>query len=91
MKVINPDTKLIYMYMCICGVVFISDIVALDFENFFLFNEGTYNSIQAYKNSKVAGVMFTYELARRLEGTGVTANCVNPGVLKVVTPKQRAF
>jgi light-dependent protochlorophyllide reductase len=51
----------------------------LDFENFFLFNEGTYNGMQAYKNSKLANIMFTYELARRLEGTGVTANCVFPG------------
>lgn len=33
----------------------------------------------AYSNSKLALVMFTYELARRLKGTGVTANCLHPG------------
>jgi len=27
-------------------------------------------------------VLFTYELARRLQGTGVTANCVHPGVVR---------
>ncbi len=33
----------------------------------------------AYSTSKLALVMFTYELARRLRGTGVTANCLHPG------------
>jgi NAD(P)-dependent dehydrogenase (short-subunit alcohol dehydrogenase family) len=33
----------------------------------------------AYSDSKLALVMFTYELARRLKGTGVTANCLHPG------------
>lgn len=33
----------------------------------------------AYSHSKLALVMFTYELARRLQGTGVTANCLHPG------------
>ncbi len=33
----------------------------------------------AYSTSKLALVMFTYELARRLQGTGVTANCLHPG------------
>jgi NAD(P)-dependent dehydrogenase (short-subunit alcohol dehydrogenase family) len=32
-----------------------------------------------YGNSKLALVMFTYELARRIKGTGVTANCLHPG------------
>jgi retinol dehydrogenase 14 len=42
--------------------------------------EKGYGGIRAYNQSKLAMVQFTYELARRLEGTGVTANCVHPGV-----------
>jgi NAD(P)-dependent dehydrogenase (short-subunit alcohol dehydrogenase family) len=38
-----------------------------------------YNGIQVYGQSKLANVLFTYELARRLVGTGVTVNAVNPG------------
>ena len=40
-----------------------------------------YNGWQAYAQSKLANVVFTYELARRLAGTGVTANCLHPGVV----------
>ena len=40
---------------------------------------GTYDRKVAYGQSKLANVMFTYELARRLEGTHVTANAVDPG------------
>jgi len=35
----------------------------------------------AYGQSKLANILFTYELARRLEGTGVTANAVHPGLV----------
>jgi NAD(P)-dependent dehydrogenase (short-subunit alcohol dehydrogenase family) len=38
-----------------------------------------YSAFGAYANSKLANVLFTYELARRLLGTGVTANCLHPG------------
>jgi len=55
------------------------DLQPLDLENLFLFNESTYSGWQAYKNSKLMNVMFTYELARQLDGSGVTANCVCPG------------
>lgn len=34
-----------------------------------------------YSNTKLMNHLFTFELARRLEGTGVTANCVHPGVI----------
>ena len=44
--------------------------------------ERSYNSQRAYNQSKLANVLFTYELARRLEGTGVTANVLHPGVVR---------
>jgi NAD(P)-dependent dehydrogenase (short-subunit alcohol dehydrogenase family) len=40
-----------------------------------------YTGLKAYRQSKLANVLFTYELARRLEGTGVTANTLHPGVV----------
>src|ERR1700680_4313346 len=42
-------------------------------------SEQHYRPMRAYGQSKLALVLFTYELARRLEGTGVTANCLHPG------------
>lgn len=38
-----------------------------------------YSGWRAYQRSKLANILFTRELARRLEGTGVTANCLHPG------------
>jgi NAD(P)-dependent dehydrogenase (short-subunit alcohol dehydrogenase family) len=43
--------------------------------------ENGYSGWKAYGQSKLANVLFTYELARRLEGSGVTANCMHPGVV----------
>ena len=42
----------------------------------------TYSGQRAYNQSKLANVMFTYELARRLDGTGVTATVLHPGVVR---------
>jgi NAD(P)-dependent dehydrogenase (short-subunit alcohol dehydrogenase family) len=52
----------------------------LDFGN--LQGEKEYNFLSAYNRSKLADILFTYELARRLEGTAVTANCLSPGPTK---------
>ncbi|MGI9175314.1 MAG: SDR family oxidoreductase [Rhodothermales bacterium] len=51
----------------------------LDFSN--LRGENGYNWLRAYGESKLANVLFTYELARRLEGTDVTTNAIHPGVV----------
>jgi len=44
--------------------------------------ERRYRGQPAYNQSKLANVLFTYELARRLDGSGVTVNCVHPGVVR---------
>jgi NAD(P)-dependent dehydrogenase (short-subunit alcohol dehydrogenase family) len=49
----------------------------LDFDD--LEGAKRYGGWAAYCNSKLANVCWTYALARRLEGTGVTANCLHPG------------
>ena len=44
--------------------------------------EHGWDSWRSYANSKLANILFTRELARRLQGTGVTANCAHPGVVR---------
>jgi NAD(P)-dependent dehydrogenase (short-subunit alcohol dehydrogenase family) len=51
----------------------------IDFND--LQGEKGYKTAKAYSQSKLATVLFTYELARRLEGTGVAVNCLHPGVV----------
>ena len=51
----------------------------LDWDN--LQGEKSYSSMRAYGLSKLSNVLFTYELARRLAGTGVTVNCMHPGAV----------
>lgn len=41
-----------------------------------------YRGLRSYSNSKLANLLFTYELARRLEGTGVTVNALHPGFVR---------
>ena len=43
--------------------------------------ERSYQPSHIYNNTKLANVLFTYELARRLAGSGVTVNCLHPGVV----------
>lgn len=51
----------------------------IDFDD--LQGEKGYGGWRAYSQAKLAQVLFTYELARRLKGTGVTANCLHPGAV----------
>jgi NAD(P)-dependent dehydrogenase (short-subunit alcohol dehydrogenase family) len=44
-------------------------------------SEGSYRPLRVYSRTKLANVLFTYELARRLQGTSITANCLHPGVV----------
>jgi retinol dehydrogenase-14 len=51
----------------------------IDFDD--LQGEKNFDGQRANHQSKLADVLFTYELARRLEGTGVTINCLHPGMV----------
>jgi NAD(P)-dependent dehydrogenase (short-subunit alcohol dehydrogenase family) len=52
----------------------------IDFDD--LQGKARYSGMRAYTQSKLANVMFTYELARQLEGSGVTATVLHPGVVR---------
>ncbi|MDD1747015.1 MAG: SDR family oxidoreductase [Methanomassiliicoccales archaeon] len=52
----------------------------IDFDD--LMAERHYRSLRVYGRSKLANALFTFELARRLDGTGVTANCFHPGAVR---------
>ena len=52
----------------------------MDFDD--LQGERSYSGARAYNQSKLANVLFSYELARRLGGTSVTANALHPGVVR---------
>ena len=49
----------------------------IDFND--LQSEQNYKGMRAYGTSKLCNILFTRALARRLEGTGITANCLHPG------------
>ncbi len=51
----------------------------IDFDD--LQSKKRYRGFPVYGMTKLANIMFTYELAERLEGTGVTATCMHPGAV----------
>ncbi len=51
----------------------------IDFDD--LQSQRDYDSAEVYAATKLMNVLFTYELARRCNGTGVTANCLHPGAI----------
>lgn len=50
-----------------------------------------YSGFSAYSQSKLCNVLFTYELARRLEGSGVTVNALHPGFVASEFGKNNGF
>ena len=63
----------------------------IDFEFDNMNGEKKYAGFETYKKSKLANVMFTYELAKRIEGTGITANCLHPGFVSTNFGKNNNF
>src|SRR5258708_6469682 len=55
-------------------------IAKIDFDD--LQKANSYSETRSYNQSKLANLLFTYELARRLKGTGVSANAVEPSFIK---------
>ena len=61
---------------------------AIDFDDVML--EHGYSGGRAYTQSKLAQVMFTFDLAKRLAGTGVTVNCLHPATYMATTMVRQA-
>ena len=61
---------------------------SLDFDD--LQGEKKFNAYTAFGASKMCNLLFTYELARRLEGTHITANAIHPGLVKSGIMKEAA-
>ncbi len=61
----------------------------IDFDD--LQGEKKYGGFRAYGQSKLANVLFTYELARQLKGTGVTINALHPGYVDTGIPLSSGF
>ncbi len=61
----------------------------IDFDDLML--KKKYSAILAASQSKLAQVMFTLELAQRLEGTGVTVNALHPGLVKSGITRELPF
>lgn len=71
-------------------IVNVSAYVHINIEHDFLtqpVSPDTYNPWDAYCQSKLANILFTYALARRLEGTATTVNCLHPGTAQTVALK----
>lgn len=58
----------------------------IDFDN--LNGEKNFDPFLAYKYSKMANILFTFDLAEELRGTGVTVNAVHPGVVNTAIYRQ---
>lgn len=56
-----------------------------------LHGERKYNVVRAYENSKLANVLFSRELGKRLKNTGVTSYSLHPGVIRTEIMRRNLF
>jgi NAD(P)-dependent dehydrogenase (short-subunit alcohol dehydrogenase family) len=63
--------------------------VPLNFDD--LQNEKNFNSLRAFGETKMANLLFTFELARRLENTGIIVNAVHPGLTRSGLMREGSF
>jgi NAD(P)-dependent dehydrogenase (short-subunit alcohol dehydrogenase family) len=63
--------------------------VPLNFDD--LQNEKNFNSLRAFGETKMANLLFTFELARRLENTGIMVNAVHPGLTRSGLMREGSF
>ena len=68
-----------YHHLPLCYFRLAADLDFLDVDNLQLQNPGSFNGLQAYKNSKLCNVLMTYYMANVLTGQHVTVNAVDPG------------
>lgn len=54
-------------------------------------NEKNFNSLRAFGETKMANLLFTFELARRLENTGITVNAIHPGLTRSGLMRESSF
>jgi NAD(P)-dependent dehydrogenase (short-subunit alcohol dehydrogenase family) len=54
-------------------------------------SERNFNSLSTFGMTKMANLLFTYELARRMENTGVSVNAVHPGLVRSDLMKEAAL
>ena len=62
---------------------------ALDFDD--LHNERSYNAMRVYGQTKTANILWSADLARRLEGSGVTSNSLHPGAIRTNLGRGQGF
>ncbi|XP_042597375.1 retinol dehydrogenase 13 isoform X2 [Cyprinus carpio] len=61
--------------------ILINNAGKIEFDDLF-FDKRPYSPLLSYKQSKLASVLFSRELARRMKGTGVSSYCLHPGVIR---------